>query len=39
MDQILIRSDKSTPSKPGRTAWDEWIDQKKKEMQEYKGEK
>ena len=39
MDQILIKSDKTTRSNHGRTAWDEWIDKQKKEMQEYKGEK
>ena len=38
MEQILIRSDKSTPSKAVRTAWDEYIDKAKREMQEYKGE-
>ena len=39
MDQILIKSDKTTRSNHGRTAWDEYVDKAKREMQEQKGEK
>jgi hypothetical protein len=37
MDQVLVRSDTSKQSRP-RTAFDEEIDRRKKEMQENKGE-
>jgi len=37
MEQILVKSDKVLPQQ-ARSAWDEEIDRRKREMQENKGE-
>lgn len=38
MNQILILSDGKKPLVQDRKAWDEEIDRRKKQMQEYMGE-
>lgn len=38
MNQILILSEDRKPRIQDRKAWDDEIDRRKKEMQEYKGE-
>lgn len=38
MNQILILSEERAPRVQDRKAWDEEIDRRKKQMQEYMGE-
>ena len=38
MEQVLIISDKVQPRKKLSTEWDKLIDERKRQMQEYKGE-
>lgn len=38
MDQLVVRSD-GKKSKPKRTAYDDELDRRMKQLQEYKGEK
>ena len=38
MEQILIISDKVLPRKKQSTEWDKLVDERKRQMQEYKGE-
>lgn len=37
MEQVLVRSDGNSPQQ-AKTAWDEEIDRRKREVQEYRAE-